>query len=285
MPTEPSSGSRSIGAPKDIPVRSDSSSVKEVLSRRGFLGTAGLSLSLTLAGCLDSSDSSDSTDSPEGSSDASGENSTNASGSANESDRTDASEPGDVTFESTTGTELEGTIYGEGRCGVVLTPQINLDRESWSEQARRLADEGYSALAIDEDEDDRPGSILGAVRHLTEERGTERIVLVDASSGGEASVVANARAETDAVAGVVAISPGGGADRAADLRGRKLFVVAEDDERFVRTTEELHEQAPEPKELRTYSGDEHGQGLFETEHGGDLLGRILALVDAACEEG
>lgn len=179
MPTEPSSGSRSVGAAEGrTRSRSDSSSVKEALSRRGFLGAAGLSRSLTLAGCLDSSDSSDSADSPEGSSDASGENSTNASGSANEFDRTDASEPEDVTFESTTGTELEGTIHGEGRCGVVLTPQINLDRESWSEQARRLADEEYSALAIGEDEDDRPGSILGAVRHLTEERGTERIVLV-----------------------------------------------------------------------------------------------------------
>ena len=264
--------------------------MKRALSRRTFVGTIGVLF--TLAGCLNSSESAgeESPDSSgDGSSDASEpteEDSAEEEPAEEESEGSDASEPEDVTFESTAGTTVEGTIYGEGGCGVVLTPQINLDRESWTEQARQLADDGYLALAIDEDEDNRPESVLGAVDYLMGERETERIVLIGASSGGEASVVANARAETDAVTGIVAISPGGGTERASDLQGRKLFVVAEDDdERFVRTTEELHEQASDPKELRIYSGSEHGQDLFETEHGEDLLEGIVTLVEEACGEG
>ena len=192
--------------------------------------------------------------------------------------------PRDVSFQSTGDADLQGTIYGNDDWGIVLTPQINRERGSWEPQATRLAEEGYLAFAIDVDEDDRPASILGSVSHLREEQDVDRIVLVGASIGGEASVVANARADDGTVHGVVAISPGGGADHAGDLAGEKLFAVAEgDDDRFVETTERLHEDAPEPAALRIYDGGAHGQGLFETDHGDDLLEGILGVVGRACE--
>lgn len=198
-----------------------------------------------------------------------------------ESETTD--EPRDVSFRSTDGAALEGTIYGDGDCAVVLTPQINQERGSWEPQATRIADEGYTAFAIDVDGDDYPGSVEGAIDYLRDERESEGIVLVGASIGGEASVIANARAEGELVRGVVAISPGGGADHAADLTGETLFAVAEDDDdRFVETTETLHEEAPDPTELRTYDGSAHGQGLFDTEHGDDLFEGIVGLVGDAC---
>lgn len=249
--------------------------MRTLLSRRAVIGSVGAALSV--AGCLDSSDPSGST----------GEQANDSTeDQANEANASEAgsSETEEVTFQSTADTEIEGTVYGSSDCGVVLTPQINLDRESWEEQARRFVENDYLALAIDEDEDNRPESVLGAARYLTEDRDLQRIVLIGASSGGEASVVANARADTDAVAGVVALSPGGGTESAADLQGQKLFVVAEDDdERFVQTTEELHERAPEPKQLRMYSGSEHGQSLFDGDHQEDLLERILTLVASACD--
>lgn len=252
--------------------------MRSPISRRTFAGTIALT---TIAGCLTSEPSEDGEDEEE----ADGSDGSNGEGSNQSNEWESSPEAEDVTFESTDGTRIEGAVYGDSDCGVVLTPQINRDRESWEEYAQYLADEGYLAVAINEDEDDRPGSVLGATRYLTEERDARRVVLLGASSGGEASVIANARAEIDAVAGVVALSPGGGTDYASDLRGRKLFVVAEDDdERFVQTTREIHERAPEPKELQVYSGSEHGQELFETDHREDLQERTVALVDAACRD-
>lgn len=185
-----------------------------------------------------------------------------------------------VTIQSEAG-EVVGTLYGSGSCAVVLTPQINRQRDSWAPQAERLAQE-YAVLAIDPVQDDRPTSVLAAIDFLNEERSADAVVPIGASVGGEASVVAAAGAG-DVATGVVGISASGGEDSASDLRGRSLFVVAEGDgDRFVEAAHALHEEAPEPTELVTYSGSAHGQGLFDSEHGEDLLERIEALIAAAC---
>lgn len=200
-----------------------------------------------------------------------------------------AAGPRRVEFRSTTDTALTGTLYGGGDVGVVLVPQINLDRESWEPQATELANQGHLALAIDEDPDDRAASALGAARYLRETVGVSRVVLVGASSGGEAVVRANARAATsgehDPVDGTVALSPGGGAEVADRLGGRKLFVVSEGDEdRFVRVTRDLHAGAPDPKTLATYDGSAHGQAIFETSHGTELRSRLFGLVESVAQQ-
>lgn len=248
-------------------------------SRRAVLGMIG---AFSLGGCLDSDESSDSSESSEASEPS------NSTSEQEDPDNSTTTEPNteieEVVFQSAADTEIEGTVYGTSDCGVVLTPQINLDRDSWEPQAQQLVENGYMALAINEDEDNRPESVLGAAHYLSTERDLQNIVFIGASSGGEASVIANAQADLDSVAGVVALSPGGGADYAADLQGQKLFVVAEDDEeRFVRTVEKLHDQASEPKSLQRYSGSSHGQRLFDSNHQEDLLEQILTLMADACE--
>lgn len=193
--------------------------------------------------------------------------------------------PETVQFQSTAGTQVTGSLYGgrDGACGIVLVPQINLDRGSWQPQAERLAGMGHLALAIDEDSNNRAESASGALRYLRGTVGVDRVVLVGASSGGEAVVRADARAETGTVQGLVTLSAAGGVDVAADLQGRKLFVVSEnDDDRFVRTAKQLHEKAPEPKALKIYSGSAHGQGIFNTTHGDDLADRLFGLVEDVC---
>lgn len=191
--------------------------------------------------------------------------------------------PANVSFEAPHGETILATLYGEGDCGIVLVPQINLDRESWAGEAKRLADQNHLVLAIDEDPDNRSASVRGAITFLREQQEVSSIVLIGASSGGEAVVVANANAPDGAVDGTIAISPGGGADHASELQGRTLFVVSEnDDDRFVRVANELHEGAPEPTALVTYEGAAHGQRIFESDHGDDLRGRITAFVEAVC---
>lgn len=263
------------------------------LTRRGVVERAAIIGSAALAGCLDDEPTRGSegdereetpadTNATEDEDGSGGKAEPDEDDTTDDADATDETEPEDVSFQSADGVELMGTVYGDGDCGVVLTPQINLERGSWGPQATQLAEQGYLAFAIDVDEDDRPASILGALRYLEEGHGIDRVVFVGASIGGEASVIANARADAEVVGGVVAISPGGGTDYAADLTGRKLFVVAEgDDDRFVETTETLHEEASKPKELQIYDGSAHGQALFDNEHGDDLVRWIAALVEDA----
>ena len=81
------------------------------------------------------------------------------------------------------------------------------------------------------------------------------------------------------------LSAAGGADRASELQGRSVFVVATgDDEKFVQTARDLHENAPEPKELVEYDGSAHGQGLFDSNHGDDLRDRFEAFLSEVCGE-
>lgn len=193
-----------------------------------------------------------------------------------------------VQFQSTAGTQVTATVFrgSESSCGIVLVPQINLDRESWNSQAEELRRRGHLALAIDEDPDNLAESVLGAIEYLRTEEAVDNVLLVGASSGGKAVVLANARSGTDAVVGVVTLSaaaPDNLAEVAGKLRGQKLFVVSENDsDRFVQTAKKLHEKAPEPKALKIYSGSAHGQRIFGTKHGDDLAGRLYAIVEDVC---
>lgn len=267
-------------------------------SRRQFLVSVGI---VGLAGCTGirpgdepggtdtatPTATSTTTDSPaEGTATAAGtetETATETQTTGTDSPTTES--PETVQFQSTAGTEVTGSLYGgrDGACGVVLVPQINLDRGSWQPQAERLAGIGHLVLAIDEDPNNRAESARGALKYLRRTVGVDRILLVGASSGGEAVVRADARAETGTVQGLVTLSAAGGVDVAEDLQGRKLFVVSEnDDDRFVRTAKQLHEKAPEPKALKIYSGSAHGQGIFDTTHGDDLADRLFGLVEDVC---
>lgn len=196
---------------------------------------------------------------------------------------TENGSPQSVSFEAPHGATIDATLYGSGDCGVVLVPQINKDRGSWKQQAEMIAELGHHVLAIDEDPDNRSASVRGAIQYFRAERDVSTLVLIGASSGGEAVVVANAKSDAGTVDGTITLSAGGGADRAANLHGRLLFVVSKnDDDRFVRVARQLHENAPGPKELVEYNGSAHGQGIFETTHGDDLRNRVRTLLSNAC---
>lgn len=189
--------------------------------------------------------------------------------------------PNDVVFSKPGGGEVSATIYGDGSCGIVLVPQVDMDRQSWDQYARQLAASGYQPMAIDEGEEEKAAAVTASVQYLIDERGVERVVAVGASTGGEAVVRASAESP-DAVDGVVAISPAGGTDVAGDLTMPALIVVAEgDDESYVTAAEGIAAEAGENAELVTFEGEAHGQHLFES-HGEALRGRIGDFLADVC---
>ncbi|HKZ76468.1 MAG TPA: alpha/beta hydrolase, partial [Actinomycetota bacterium] len=113
-----------------------------------------------------------------------------------------------VTFTSADGVKLEGRLFGDGPVGVVLSHMLPADQTSWWDFARKLSEGGYMALAFDfrgfcpggdagcSEGDKDIGAlwqdVVGAIGFLRSE-GATQVMLVGASMGGTASLVAAAQ--------------------------------------------------------------------------------------------
>ena len=192
-----------------------------------------------------------------------------------------------MTFPSSAGDEVTATRWGDGDCAAVFLHGVGYGREDWAPQAAAVAESGHTALALALNHDDRESNVeatVGAVDYLRSERGVETVVLVGASAGANAVVKTDANTDLD-VAGSFILAPGRAADLGGGLSGRKLFAVGEgDSQRFVETTEQLHNDAPEPKELVMLDSTEHAQGVFQTDAGERLQSLIVEFVNTVCAE-
>jgi pimeloyl-ACP methyl ester carboxylesterase len=148
------------------------------------------------------------------------------------SQKTGAAAPQPISFRDESGL-VHGVVLGGGPLGVVLANQSDRDRTAWVPFARLLAARGYRVLAFDYGVDS-PESDVAAAAHALERLGVQRVVLVGASKGAKASLMA-AAAPLPGVVGVVSLSAertAGGRDVvpfARRLRLPTLFVTAKDD--------------------------------------------------------
>lgn len=186
--------------------------------------------------------------------------------------------PGErVGFAAEDGTALEGEVRGSGTRGVVLAPGFGADRGSWAEFADLLAEEGYLVLAFDfrefgetpgPDLSGAPADVLGAVAALRE-RGARSVVVIGASMGGTAALVAAARDGVD-LDGVVTLSAPAqflGIEAPPEVVGAvtepKLFLAAQDDGSAPASAQGFYDVAPPPKRVEIVVGREHGTNLLE----------------------
>ncbi len=186
-----------------------------------------------------------------------------------------------VSFDTSDGGNIQANLYGEGAHGVVLAHGAVFDKESWHEQATRLAQAGLRGLAIDFRGygDSRPGSlgqalhldILGAVKYL-EEVGCERVSVVGGSMGGGAAVKAAVEARPGAIDRLILLghSP---IDDPGAMRGKKLFITTKGDNPPARRRQ--FDQASEPKKWVVLDGSSHAQHIFKTPHAEELMEHIL----------
>jgi uncharacterized protein len=186
--------------------------------------------------------------------------------------------PGEtVRFRTDDGIELTGEIRGSGGAGVVLAHAFPTDRRSWSEFADFLRGKGYVTLTFDfrgygdsTGETDVPEiwrDVLAATS-LLRDRGADRIVVVGASMGGTAALIAAARAD---VAGVVTLSApttfmglSAPPEVLAGVDEPKLFVAADGDASAPESAQALYEQSSGAKRVEIVNGSEHGTELLES---------------------
>jgi len=207
-----------------------------------------------------------------------------------------------VSFRSSDGVKLAGRVFGDGRVGVVLAHMFPADQTSWWAFARVLAPRGFTVLTFDfrgycpggvagcsEGERDVAAmwqDLLGAV-DLMMARGMVRVMLVGASMGGTASLVAAAQPGVPVVAIVVLSAPqsfeGLTADRTVlgNVTAAKLFVAGNGDPTGAATAAQaMYEESPLPKQVEIVTSSDHGTDLLT----GNQSGRVQTLIIGYLEQ-
>jgi dienelactone hydrolase len=182
---------------------------------------------------------------------------------------------GEIRFRAADGLRLAGHRFGRGKTAVIFAHEARGGACQWIPFARALARGGYLTIAFDFRGYGRsqtpkrgawsrlPADVIAAAK-LSRRLGATKVVLVGASMGGTAVVVAgaNARAVVDGVVSVSAPSSYGRMDglaAARKLRMPALYLVGEGDEGFVEQTRLLYEATSSAdKRLEILSSAQHG---------------------------
>ncbi|HET7869021.1 MAG TPA: alpha/beta fold hydrolase [Actinomycetota bacterium] len=206
-----------------------------------------------------------------------------------------------VSFRSPDGVKLAGRVFGDGQVGVVLAHMFPADQTSWWAFARHLAPKGFTVLTFDfrgycpggvagcsEGQRDVAAmwqDVLGAVDFMMA-RGLARVMLVGASMGGTASLIAAAQTDVPVLAIVALSAPqsfeGLTADRIVlgNVTAAKLFVAGNSDPTGAATAAEaMYEESPPPKQVEIVTSVDHGTDLLT----GNQSGRVQTLITGYLE--
>ena len=189
---------------------------------------------------------------------------------------------GELWFYAADGTKLVGHRFGKGTTAVILAHQSEGSLCDWLPYARRLASQGYFVFPVDfrgygfsqvrtGAAANRFAADLAAATKALRKLGKRKVLLVGASMGGIASLVAGVNV-TPAVDGVVSISAPArfrGMDAlktAPRLRVPVLYLAAVGDDNagydFSEDAEAMHAAtAAADKRLEVLPGSLHGIGL------------------------
>jgi pimeloyl-ACP methyl ester carboxylesterase len=184
-----------------------------------------------------------------------------------------------VSFPTDDGVTLSGHLFGSGQAGVILAHMYPADQTSWFPTAERLAAEGYLVLALDfrgygesggSKEFDRiDRDVIAAVNEMRKQ-GASSLVLVGASMGGTACLVAGEQAQALSsirLAGIATLSAPvefrglSAAESVPRIIVPLLFIAAEKDE-GADGARELEKLSSGKGELQILPGQDHGTDLL-----------------------
>ena len=196
-----------------------------------------------------------------------------------------AQQPTEIEIQTIDGGAIVANVYGVGDHAVVLAHGAVFNKESWHDQAVRLADGGLRVAAIDFRGYGRSkaGSqgqalhldVLSAVRRLRSE-GAAEVSVVGGSMGARASAQAVMEAQPGEIDRLVLLAPPP-FENPNKLQGKILFIVSEGDG-LASFVKQAHSAAPEPKKLIVLPGSAHAQHIFKTDQAEALFKAIARFV-------
>lgn len=203
-----------------------------------------------------------------------------------------------VTFTTSDGAELQGTLYGSGTTAVVLSNMGDNDPAPWQAFAPQLAARGYTVLTysfrfpknadgFDKARAQQTLEDLRAAIAFAQRAQPQQLVLVGASLGGMVTAKAAGAAQASAVVILAAPAELPAFDfrvETAELQALtmpKLVIGSEQDNTVpFADTQRMYDLAPEPKQLHSYPGSAHGVQLLAGAEAGDLAARLIDFIAA-----
>jgi pimeloyl-ACP methyl ester carboxylesterase len=198
-----------------------------------------------------------------------------------------------VRFSTDDGIELTGEFRGNGGMGIALAHAFPEDRASWADFADFLEGKGYLTLTFDfrgygdsagaRDIPEMWRDVVAAASRLRA-RGAESVMLIGASMGGTASLVAASRTDVN---GVITLSAptmfmglAAPPDVLAAIDEPKLFVAAEGDASAPESAQALYESSSGAKRVEIVTGESHGTELLEGGQAEVVRNMILQFLSA-----
>jgi alpha/beta superfamily hydrolase len=196
-----------------------------------------------------------------------------------------------VAFHASDGTRLEGRVFGSGSVGVVLAHMFPADQRSWWPFAGTLADDGYRVLTFDfrgycpggnagcsggsKDIPKISEDVAAAASYLRN-AGATRVMLIGASMGGTASLLAAAQPEVDPSAIVTLSAPLSFEGLTIDpttlqnVEAPKLFIAGNGDATAAQAAQQLYDQALGSRRVEIVPTDDHGTDLLTGTRGEEV---------------
>ena len=160
--------------------------------------------------------------------------------------------------------------WGDGPYGLVLVHEGGADAASWEPQALAFADEGMTVLAVEASGTD---AIVAAIGHLRDEVGLERVAVLAAGSGSEATLAVG-RKRPELVDQLILISAA-----SQDVTELGLFpklFVASEGEAAAAQIDDMAERAPgDWNDVYLAPGAATGRQIFEGEGSAATLQAVL----------
>jgi dienelactone hydrolase len=210
-------------------------------------------------------------------------------------DDTDAGTSQAVTFTTEDGVTLGGHLFGAGQEGIILAHMYPADQTSWFATAERLAQEGYLVLTFDfrgygesegrKDIEYLDRDVLAALFAIAD-AGAGRVVMVGASMGGTASLIAADASQPLSrvlATGVATLSAPvefkglSAAEAVPRLLMPLLFMAAEDDS-GAGEARQLRQLSGDAGDLQIVPGHDHGTDLLEGSQADHVWELLLAFV-------
>jgi hypothetical protein len=191
-----------------------------------------------------------------------------------------------VSFVTSDGVTLSGTLYGQGTRAIILSNEGDNDAFAWVPMAQQLATLGYLVLgyAYRPEVATASGLPSQALRDLRAANAfmhtlhTSGITLMGSSLGGLISLKEATIGHFDALVPIsapVAFEDVQLSDTELQrITTPKLFVTSDQNDPYTSDTYHMFAVTPQPKVERIYPGRRHGLALFQGTSGPDLLSTL-----------
>ena len=196
---------------------------------------------------------------------------------------TAAQSPKDVSFPTADGGVVDADLYGEGARGVVFAHGAIFNKQSWAPLAKRIADLGYRALAIDfrgygkshggSEAYGLDQDVLAAVRWL-HGQGVQSVSVIGGSMGGGAAARAATEIGPGQIDKLILLSPVP-IEHPDQIKAGSILYIASRNESLASNIRQQYARAPEPKQLVLLDGSAHAQNIFATGQSQHLSETIL----------